>query len=438
MIGSGAPQVQRSGGLDPLRRQRLPSPSVALPLEPPYMPDRVDVRLQAASEDHIPAMAALWAEAFPEKPAERRQREIREGFSYGDLTDCWVVEVDDRLAGALRTYRLFMNYRGHRIPVMGLAGVAVAPDFRRRGIGRRMCLEALRIARDRGDLLSALFPFRASFYRQMGYALAGAFHRYRFAPDALPTYPGWDQVVRAPSGGRQIAMEVYQRVAARSTGLLQRTERMWGFLGQPGTYLYVYRDIRDRAAGYVAVRGRGGPPERSRLRVLELLAETREAYLGLLGWLSVQRDQWGTIVYDTVPAEDFHERLDHPRTWGSGSPRGLWFHSAGLLRGPMFRVLDLAGLYALAGDNGRVGGRPGISLPDGTLQVRDGDLPENQGSWRDGVRVSPSVDSSTGPIVSIGDVAKDLFRGTLPGQPNPPGDWTPNLGLSEVRMLDEF
>ena len=401
------------------------------------MPDSVHVRLQAASEDHIPAMAALWAEAFPEKPAERRLREIREGFSYGDLTDCWVVEVDDRLAGALRTYRLTMHYRGHRIPVMGLAGVAVAPDFRRRGIGRRMCLEALRIARDRGDLLSALFPFKASFYRQMGYALAGAFHRYRFHPGSLPIYPGWDQVVRAPEDGRQAAMDVYGRVAPGTTGLLERTERMWTFLDLPGTYLYLYRDLRGKAAGYVVVRGRGGPPERSRLRVLELVADGREAYLGLLGWLSVQRDQWGSIVYDTVPAEDFYERLDHPRTAGSGSPRGLWFHSASLLRGPMFRVLDLAGLYELAGA-GRVEGRPGVTLSDGSLQVRDPELPENQGTWRDGARMSPSVDSSAGPILSIGDVLKELFRGALPGQPNPPSPWTPNLGLSEVRMLDEF
>ena len=40
-------------------------------------PDQPELHLEHADESDIPAMAALWAEAFPEKPAERRTREIR-------------------------------------------------------------------------------------------------------------------------------------------------------------------------------------------------------------------------------------------------------------------------------------------------------------------------------------------------------------------------
>jgi len=38
----------------------------------------------------------------------------------------------------------------------------------------------------------------------------------------------------------------------------------------------------------------------------------------------------------------------------------------------------------------------------------------------------------------VSDVVKELFRGSLPGQPLPPEGWEPNLGLTEVRLLDEF
>jgi predicted acetyltransferase len=396
--------------------------------------ERIDIELLPAGEDHIPAMAELWAEAFPEKPAERRARELREGLSYGDLSDCWVVEVDGRLAGALRTYRLQMHFWGRLLPTMGLAGVAVAPDFRRRGIGRRMCLASMTMARERGDALCALFPFRTSFYRDLGFALVGELHRYRFPAGDLVTYPGWDRVVRAPESGAAEARQLYGRVAERSNGMLERTARMWSFLDTEGTYLYLHRDQRGQATGYVVVRGRGGSADASRLVVKELLAVDREAHLGLLGWLSVQRDQWGTVVYDALPGEAFQRRLGHPRTRGSGSPRGLWFHSASVLRGPMLRILNVAATLGPAPH----GEAPGAGRADESLQIRDPHLPENQGRWEGGSRSDEALAPDRSPVLSIGEASALFVEGRLPGQRPPPADWTPNLGLSDVRLLDEF
>ena len=407
-----------------------PGTIVAMTTEP------VNIALEAAGEDDIPAMAALWAEAFPEKPVERRDRELREGLAFGDLSDCWTVKSEGRIAGALRTYWLTMNLWGRALPTMGLAGVAVAPDFRRRGIGRRMCIEALKLARARGDVVCALYPFRTAFYRELGFVLAGELHRYRFEPAELAMYPGWDRVVRAPETGKDQARDIYARVAGSTNGLIERTERMWSFVDRPGTYLYLHRNPRGVPTGYIVVRGKGGTPETSRLRVLELVADDREAYLGLLGWLSVQRDQWGRILYDALPGEYFHRRLSHPRTAASTMTRGLWFHSASILRGPMFRVLDVAKIIGPEGT--------GVEPPRGTpfgwhepLQVRDPHLPDNQGRWENGVQVDTKL-STAGDVLSIGEVTTLFFEGRLPGQVPPPSDWTPNLGLRDIRLFDEF
>ena len=70
-----------------------------------------------------------------------------------------------------------------------MSGVAVAPDFRRRGLGRSLCAKALREGRQRGDVLSLLYPFRVSFYVGLGYTLAGEMHHYRFRPADLPGAP---------------------------------------------------------------------------------------------------------------------------------------------------------------------------------------------------------------------------------------------------------
>jgi hypothetical protein len=266
--------------------------------------------------------------------------------------------------------------------------------------------------------------------------LAGAFHRHRFAPADLALYPGWDRVVRATDHGVASARAIYDEVAATSNGMLERSERMWTFLEQEGHRVYLHEDTRGRPTGYVVVEGRGGPPERSRLRARELVAIDREAYLGLLGWLSVQRDQWGSVVYDALPGEELHRRLSHPRTAGSGSPRGLWFHSASILRGPMLRILDLAALVTPADEVGSVGGR--VATGGASLQVRDPNLAENQGRWEDGKRSAETLAPETGTVLTIGEVTSMFVEGRLPGQHAPPADWRPNLGLTDLRLYDEF
>lgn len=400
--------------------------------------ERINIDLIPAEDGDIDAMAELWAEAFPERPAERRARELREGMVYGNLSDCWIVRVDKRIAGALRTYRFTTHMWGQAYATMGLAGVATAPDFRRRGIGRRMCTAALEIARERGDVLSVLFPFRTSFYRELGYALVGSLHRYRFHPEELTTYPGWDRVERAPDDGPALAREIYDAVAREANGLLVRTERMWSFLRAEGHYLYLHRDPRGRPTGYIVVRARGGSPDKSTLVVRELVALDREAYLALLGWVSVQRDQWANIIYDAVPGEDFQRRLAHPRTRGSGAPRGLWFHSAHLLRGPMMRIVNLERVLTdLAAAHGSDVSEAGAGT-GAALQVRDGQLAENQGIWRGGERVATALDPTSGPVLSINEITGHFADGELPGQGPGVAAWKPNLGLRDYRLLDEF
>src|SRR5512134_2999722 len=128
------------------------------------MIDAAEGPLVPAAAEDIEGLAALWSQAFPARGPVERVRELREGMTYGSLADCWLARDGDRIVGALRAYRLSMHARGRSWPTLGLAAVAVAPDCRRRGLGRRMCVHALRIGRERGCVLAALYPFRTSFY----------------------------------------------------------------------------------------------------------------------------------------------------------------------------------------------------------------------------------------------------------------------------------
>jgi hypothetical protein len=103
---------------------------------------------------------------------------------------------------------------------------------------------------------------------------------------------------------------------------------------------------------------------------------TLPAQRGIYAWLSSLSDQWREIVYRAHPEEGFGDRINEPRLPLLANPGwGLWFPSATLLRGPMFRLLDVPealSLRSLVGDTEMTLG----------LEVEDAQVEENRGPWR--------------------------------------------------------
>jgi hypothetical protein len=103
---------------------------------------------------------------------------------------------------------------------------------------------------------------------------------------------------------------------------------------------------------------------------------TLPAQHGIYGWLSTLGDQWREVVYRAHPEEHFGDRLNEPRLPLLSAPSwGLWFPSATLLRGPMFRLLDIKDGLEM---------RPLVRTQELTvaLEVEDKQIPDNRGPWR--------------------------------------------------------
>jgi predicted acetyltransferase len=319
---------------------------------------------------------------------------------------------------------------GQAFTVQGIAAVAVAPGERRRGVGRWICARAVRMGLEHGASLSALFPFRADFYSRLGYVLVGELHRYRFRPDELPDLEAHGGVLRMDREDAARSLPPFYRDAMYSTnGLVERTPQMWRHLLSEESSIHGLMGEGELLSGYAIVRGREGRfPDRSVLAVREVVVADADAYRAFLSWLSVQRDRWRYIEYDALPGERFHRVLAHPAIPGLPRARGLWFPSATILRGPMLRILDLRHVLGVSG------------LPEGAhLTVSDDQLPENSGTWigtTDGPkRTSPD---SRARAVSIGRLTELFVAGGLPGQRERARDWTPILGLTDLRILDVF
>ena len=65
-------------------------------------------------------------------------------------------------------------WRGRPVSMAGVSSVRVAPEYRGRGIGRRLMTALLDEIAARGDPLSALFAATMPLYRALGWELAGA------------------------------------------------------------------------------------------------------------------------------------------------------------------------------------------------------------------------------------------------------------------------
>jgi predicted acetyltransferase len=345
------------------------------------MPEQRSEIFRPARPDEIGRVAEVVSHSFPSPakgPAWWRERLLHD--PHGGPENLWVAEEDGEIAASCMLLPLTQWISGVAIPTMGLGVVATAPTHRRRGLAGRMIASGLRFARERGDAASALFPFRIQYYEGLGYGLAGEAHQFVLPPRALPDSPDHRlrmRLVRGPEDRARLE-EVYARGARLETGQMDRSSDAWRHLleGDDRVAL-LYLSGAGEAEGYVLVRYRPDLPVNDRfLEVEERMWLTPAARRGVYAWLSSMGDQWPRIAYRAHPDERFAELVQEPRLpAGAAPPWNLWFPSATLLRGPMFRLLNVASALRMRRF------APGAEIAFG-LRVDDPQIPENRGPWK--------------------------------------------------------
>ncbi len=110
------------------------------------------------------------AYAFESSPAagEMAQR-MRDFQRYTDENVTLVAEEDGVAVAAASAIPMRQNVRGRVYPMAGVASVASLPLGRRRGHVRALMTDLLGRMREEGCAVSALYPFRPSFYERFGY-----------------------------------------------------------------------------------------------------------------------------------------------------------------------------------------------------------------------------------------------------------------------------
>jgi predicted acetyltransferase len=302
------------------------------------------------------------------------------GWSFGITTQAaqeWLVSagleklrviVRERLVGGLMVIPMGQWFGGNAVPMLGIAGVAVAPEARGRGVARSLMRETLAEARRNGIALSALYPATLTLYRLSGYELAGARFRFTARLKELPL-GGRDHAVHPiDEDDREDVERAYRAWASVRSGPLERGEYIWrrvrapregparGFLvrGKAGVEGYLYATQRPRAAGGYD------------LVLTDFVALSAHAARALLGLLADHRSTGELVVWHGAYPDPLHFELPEFAT------------TVELHEHFMLRIVHAEAAL-------RARGFPKRDA-DVELELTDAELPDNAGCYRLSVR----------------------------------------------------
>jgi predicted acetyltransferase len=335
------------------------------------------MRYRPARRTDVETLAELGLLAYRVSSLEKRRDFYTDHPRFG-LRDVRVGELDGQLVASLVLYPLTAWVRGQRVPLTGVGSVAVSPEHRRRGLGETLMRAALREMRQRGSALSALYAFRGSYYRKLGYGVIEVVQQLAVAPANLPASDEARRVRRLLLPDRPAVEALYERVAMQGHFALERSREWWAqrLWGYPGDWVVYEGRRRGQIEGYLhyEVDTTHGP-FRLGLTLTEFLAATPEAHRGLVGYLASLADQVAEI-HHAAPADSLWlATLKTAQNLRPGPEIGVLLDTGGVAHGAMLRVTDVkAGLERL----------PVAPHARGevVLDVDDPVLPHNSRPWR--------------------------------------------------------
>jgi predicted N-acetyltransferase YhbS len=337
---------------------------------------------QITADERTATMFPLQVYAFEPSPwdpviEEKYRRRMR---FYRTAVSLVAEENGETLAG-MGAFPMQQNVRGLLHDMAGIASVATHPSARRRGLVRQLLERLLRQMRDQGCTVSALYPFRPSFYARFGYVGLPRARTATFAPQGL------SELVRTelPGSVERLSMaDAFDAFDAYTRRLL--TERH-GFSVYDDVRTAEFRDdkvwvalARDAGGAVIgAVRYRidrfGGD-----LQGEDFLTDGPLGRALLLQFFARHVDQVGRVII-RIPADEV------PDLWGTDlavTTEGLVAYPRNA--GPMARILDLEAFAGTTAGPGEVtvevvgdeliGGVHRLDGHHGELRVRKGTDPD--------------------------------------------------------------
>jgi predicted acetyltransferase len=277
----------------------------------------------------------------------------------------YVLFDDEQPRCTVTTIDMTQNVRGALLPMGAVAGVATHPAGRRRGFARQLLDHALCEMREQGSVVSALYPFRASFYERFGYVGIPPERRVTLDPkDLTPLLrvplPGDVELLRYSDAAAEVRA-VTEAVQPDVHGMALRADPDLAQARTDAEHWAAVARVGGEVVGYLAYRiaGYGGKLFAWRFLYRDVVARTL-----LLGWLARHTDQVATVSLPLRPN-------DRPDTWVIDASMTIQSRLSPLdaQEAPMVRLLSVPDLTGLPAGSGQVTVRVSDPLIEGVYTL---------------------------------------------------------------------
>lgn len=235
--------------------------------------------------DDLPQSLALGREAFGDFPAD---------FTPPDPADYpppgrhnWGTFDGDVLAAKVAGREFHSWFHGRQVPTNGIASVAVSAEHRGAGLLDDLMAAVLEEGlRERGEVISTLFPTAPGIYRRYGYELVSSYDTVEIATSRLAAVPRPESTTtrRATADDFDAVRRVYATWAAAQNGPLTRAGASFPAAAEAviGAFTGVTLAEADgEVVGYATWNRGSGYDSSATLEIADLVALTRDATLAL-------------------------------------------------------------------------------------------------------------------------------------------------------------
>ncbi len=277
-----------------------------------------------------------------------------------------VIREGAKPVASLVTVSMGQFFGGRSVPMVGIAGVAVAPEARGQGLARRLMQETLREAASAGTALSVLYATTQTLYRSVGYEQAGTYCSITLQLPQINLHEHAPAVVPLSDDDFAGVKACYQRFASKQEGLLDRGDYVWNRKRKSRDKVYQGFGVREgggRIAGYVFLNQERGDSGMQTLTLSDFAFDTAPVGRRLLSFLHDYASTGETVNFYAGPGHPALMLIPQQRSWEMEVDH-FW----------LARVLDLSRAIQARGF------APGVSA-EVHLQVHDDLLPSVAGSW---------------------------------------------------------